>query len=100
MKRRRDEQVSGLGRFWEKELEYEVRERGLTDTQKHGVPSPPCPGIHPFQLTQQFTILAMMGRGRMESILNELHNLTKVGIKRSLNITNTVCLKKKIKWKI
>lgn len=29
-----NEQVSGLGSFWKKELEYEVREKGLTDKQK------------------------------------------------------------------
>jgi len=32
----------------------------LKDKQKHGVTSPPSPGIHPFQLTQQFTGLAVM----------------------------------------
>lgn len=63
--------------FSEKELECEVRERGLTDQQKHAVPSLPRPGIHPFQLTQQFTILAVMGRGRTKSILSEPYNLTR-----------------------
>lgn len=74
-----------------------MRERGLTDKQKHGVPSPPCPGIHAFQLTQQFMILAAMGCGRTESILNEPHNLTTVRIKQSLN-DNKHCLFKIVNY--